>query len=399
MLLNRNFQLSQLSKAQSHRGNSFRQLVFASVRKNFFASFGKATTSPSTKSKIFLGRGLFANTLKILCYNFKKRITLPFGSYKPSNQTKRIRLNCAEFNVFIKNQSQSFLKLLSAFIQNIRVKTCQSFVKSASFFSSSATITYLSRTSLTASIGLINWDEHNISNEEIKKEVNEILTLFGIDNEKASANEKTSKKINFTKARTLETDEWKLIYNEKDLLIWRRSINLSDIVENTSENDASYDLFEYKVLGRMNDITPLDFFQTQLDLEYRKKWDHLVISLDTIEKHNPTNTELIRWIMYFPYPLFPREYIFVRRYCLVLISRCLSENHFKYMPDKKEKKEDVRVNNYKSNMIVIPHTEFDKIGCDYIIQYYDINKAKIPKLAYTWMASSGLPDYISRCFH
>ena len=33
---------------------------------------------------------------------------------------------------------------------------------------------------------------------------------------------------------------------------------------------------------------------------------------------------------------------------------------------------------------------------NYVIQYYDINKANIPKVAYSWMAASGLPDYIER---
>lgn len=44
----------------------------------------------------------------------------------------------------------------------------------------------------------------------------------------------------------------------------------------------------------------------------------------------------------------------------------------------------------------MPHTDLDKQGLNYVIQYYDINKAKIPKIAYKWMAASGLPDFIDR---
>lgn len=44
----------------------------------------------------------------------------------------------------------------------------------------------------------------------------------------------------------------------------------------------------------------------------------------------------------------------------------------------------------------MPHTELDKPGLNYVIQYYDINKAKIPKIAFKWMATSGLPDFIER---
>jgi len=47
-------------------------------------------------------------------------------------------------------------------------------------------------------------------------------------------------------------------------------------------------------------------------------------------------------------------------------------------------------------MIIIPYTDIDKPGIYYVIQYYDVNKAKIPKLAYKWMATSGLPDYVAK---
>lgn len=44
----------------------------------------------------------------------------------------------------------------------------------------------------------------------------------------------------------------------------------------------------------------------------------------------------------------------------------------------------------------MPHHDFDRPGIDYVIQYYDVNKAKIPKLAYNWMAASGLPDFVEK---
>lgn len=56
----------------------------------------------------------------------------------------------------------------------------------------------------------------------------------------------------------------------------------------------------------------------------------------------------------------------------------------------------VRVTKFKSNLIIMPHTDFDKPGLNYVMQYYDINKAKIPKIAYKWMATSGLPDFCEK---
>jgi hypothetical protein len=112
--------------------------------------------------------------------------------------------------------------------------------------------------------------------------------------------------------------------------------------------------------------------------------------------------------MRFPYPLYPREYVYVRRYCvdlnenlLILVAKGLPDLEFEQLDPKQQPKNEasknyVRVTNYKSNFIVIPHSDFDKPGMNYVIQYYDINKANIPKVAYSWMAASGLPDYIER---
>ncbi|CAF0738331.1 unnamed protein product [Brachionus calyciflorus] len=281
---------------------------------------------------------------------------------------------------------------------------------------------------LAASCGIFTWDEYKIKDDDIKNEVNEILTLFNLpkDNTNDSAESEPSShqvKINIDAARKIENDEWKLIYDKKDLLIWRRSITLDnddddieDIETKSKTEKPNYDLFEYKVLGRFNDITPVEFYQTQTDLEFRKEWDYLALSLNVISIDPLTKTELVKWIMKFPYPLYPRMYVYIRRYCIdpdeklmILVSKSIPNINIEMENlTNTEIKEEivnknlsanekyVRVTKYKSNIIVLPHGDFDKPGLDYVIQYYDINKAKIPKLAYKWMATSGLPDYLDK---
>jgi hypothetical protein len=115
--------------------------------------------------------------------------------------------------------------------------------------------------------------------------------------------------------------------------------------------------------------------------------------------------------MKFPYPLYPREYVYVRRYCadlnhkfLMLVSRSLPNIHLPDLPNAKLKHTSsnpnqhnyVKVTQYKSNIVIMPIHDFDKPGLIYVIQYYDVNKAKIPKIAYKWMTASGLPDYINK---
>ena len=244
--------------------------------------------------------------------------------------------------------------------------------------------------------GLFTWDDYRITNNEVKYEIEDVLTTFKLNEQ--------NRQINFEDSRHLK-DDWEKIYDKKELIIWRRKIVIEDDELDTDDEELNLnELYEYKVLGRINDVTPIEFYETQIDLNFRKKWDYLAISIEMIEKDVTSNTELVRWISKFPYPLYPREYIYVRRYCiepneklLILISRGLPAFDLTGLLKPGNKAiQSVRVSKYKSNMIIIPHNDFDKPGLDYVMQYYDVNKAKIPKLAYKWMATSGLPDYIDK---
>ena len=302
--------------------------------------------------------------------------------------------------------------------------------------------------------GFFSWDDWKITNEDIKSEIDDMLETFkrNTTNKSSTSTENSSEaiKINFEYSRTIERDnEWRKVYDKKDLIIWRRKLlineqntlvipvqdnnnntNGSDHQEKSSSNNSNSDsaesmheIFEYKVLGRLNDVTPLEFFHTQVDLDFRKEWDYLVIQIESLDKEETTNTEVIKWLMKFPYPLYPREYVFVRRCCLepnqkvlVVVSKSLPDIK---LPDQKDMLKhnqshqsqhephhqhhsqqqhqgNVRVTSYKSNMIILPHSEFDEKGLDYVIQYYDDSKARIPKLAYKWVTASGLPDYTEK---
>ena len=47
-------------------------------------------------------------------------------------------------------------------------------------------------------------------------------------------------------------------------------------------------------------------------------------------------------------------------------------------------------------MIIIPHKDFNQLGLDFVLRYYDDPKARIPNMAYKWMATSGLPDWLDK---
>lgn len=290
------------------------------------------------------------------------------------------------------------------------------------------------------------WDDYRIKNEELRNYINEALNQFeeikGINLNDGSTVSASSAEIKDNNNPLANGNPWIMIFKQKDSIIWRRVL---------VENDQPTGIYEYKVYGRLNDITPLDFYRTQIDLDYRKKWDHLCIKAQVLsqdKKYLNQTSELIQWIMKFPFPMNSREYIFVRRYCiepnkrlLVLLSKSVSNPNIDFNFGKLDSVDDeadeedtikvinhpvehpkavstssnssskssilkyeqphnqapyVRVTKYESNMIIRPHTDFNELGLDYILQYHDNPKARIPNVAYKWMAASGLPDWLEK---
>lgn len=52
-----------------------------------------------------------------------------------------------------------------------------------------------------------------------------------------------------------------------------------------------------------NNINTLPFPSPQLDIEYRKKWDSLVIKLEVVDRDARTGSEVVHWATHFPVSL------------------------------------------------------------------------------------------------
>ncbi|XP_010005729.1 PREDICTED: stAR-related lipid transfer protein 7, mitochondrial [Chaetura pelagica] len=177
---------------------------------------------------------------------------------------------------------------------------------------------------------------------------------------------------------------WELVMDKQHFKLWRRPI------EGTH-------LYQYRVFGSYTDVTPRQFFNVQLDTEYRKKWDNLVIKLDVIERDLATGSEVIHWVTHFPYPMYSRDYVYVRRYSvdkennlMVLVSRAVEH------PGVPEDPEYVRVRTYESQMVIRPHKTFDENGFDYLLTYSDNPQTVFPRYCVSWMVSSGMPDFLEK---
>ncbi|NXP73964.1 STAR7 protein, partial [Ramphastos sulfuratus] len=182
---------------------------------------------------------------------------------------------------------------------------------------------------------------------------------------------------------------WEMIMDKKHFKLWRRPIEGSH-------------LYQYRVFGSYTDVTPRQFFNVQLDTEYRKKWDSLVIKLDVIERDTATGSEVVHWVTHFPYPMYSRDYVYVRRYSvdkennlMVLVSRAVEH------PNVPEDPEYVRVRTYESQMVIRPHKTFDEVGLGLGGWQVEQGHARVPRgcpqacQSAPWVPA-GMPEFLEK---
>ncbi|KAM9820151.1 stAR-related lipid transfer protein 7, mitochondrial [Neosynchiropus ocellatus] len=227
---------------------------------------------------------------------------------------------------------------------------------------------------IAALAGVFMWDSEKIKDEEIHR--------CGLELEALEAAKNTNSPSR-PAAGQLDSD-WEVVIEKKDFKVWKRPI-------------ANSHLYEYRVLGSYNDVTPRQFFNVQLDTEYRKKWDSLVIKLDVVDRDVNTGSEVVHWATHFPYPMYSRDYVYVRRYdvdidnnLMILVSRAVQH------PRVPESQDFVRVHSYQSKMVIRPHKSFDENGFDYLLTYSDDPQTVFPRYCVSWMVSSGMPDFLEK---
>ncbi|KAM4532772.1 stAR-related lipid transfer protein 7, mitochondrial [Fundulus diaphanus] len=227
---------------------------------------------------------------------------------------------------------------------------------------------------VAALAGVFMWENEKIQDEEIRR--------CGLELEAIEAVKRLC-----TPSGALAGQQdggWEVVMEKKDFRVWKRPIPNSH-------------LYEYRVLGSYNDVTPRQFFNVQLDTEYRKKWDALVIKLEVVDRDANTGSEVVHWATHFPYPMYSRDYVYVRRYdvdlennMMILVSRAV------HHPRVPESQEYVRVHSYQSKMVIRPHKSFDENGFDYLLTYSDDPQTVFPRYCVSWMVSSGMPDFLEK---
>ncbi|XP_077353745.1 stAR-related lipid transfer protein 7, mitochondrial [Festucalex cinctus] len=227
---------------------------------------------------------------------------------------------------------------------------------------------------IAALAGVFMWDNEKIQDEEMHRCGLELQALEAVKSLNAHACALSGR----------AEPGWEVVMEKKDFRVWKRPIPDSH-------------LYEYRVLGSYTDVTPRQFFNVQLDTEYRKKWDALVIKLEVVDRDINTGSEVVHWATHFPYPMYSRDYVYVRRYevdlennLMTLVSRAVQH------PRVPESQDFVRVHAYQSKMVIRPHKSFDENGFDYLLTYSDDPQTAFPRYCVSWMVSSGMPAFLEK---
>lgn len=95
-----------------------------------------------------------------------------------------------------------------------------------------------------------------------------------------------------------------------------------------------------------------------------------MITLNQLSNDEETDSQIINWVVQFPYPMYARQYIYRRcrfinneKKSIVVVSKALDIDEY---PDSEEY---IRVTKYASKLVVKAHTELDKVIFLYIFKY------------------------------
>lgn len=151
----------------------------------------------------------------------------------------------------------------------------------------------------------------------------------------------------------------------------------------------------YKIFGKLNDISALEFYNAQVNDEHRMVWDSSVDSLHVLDVID-NNTEIMYWAVKFPFPLMNRDYVFERihkmdeaKARLEVTSRSVTHR------SKPESPKYARVLRYGSRMVVLGDQNISSKGMSYVLTYYDDFRAPIPTHWMDRFANERIPDFLN----
>lgn len=182
--------------------------------------------------------------------------------------------------------------------------------------------------------------------------------------------------------RLVEQGWSKELTNEK-LTIWKKLLQ---------EENISL----YKIFGRFDSISAVEFYNAQVNDQYRTLWDKSVSSLFVVDNIT-NNREIVYWATKFPFPLQDRDYVFERSHFMddsskriEISSRSITHK------SKAETFKFVRVFNYGSSLVIRAEEDLYQRGMSYCLTYYDDFGMPIPAQVKDRLANTKIPEFLEK---
>ena len=137
----------------------------------------------------------------------------------------------------------------------------------------------------------------------------------------------------------LTSNGWTLELTQEKLRMWKKVI--------PEEN-----LSLYKIFGDFDTISAVEFYNAQVNDQYRSVWDKSVSSLYVVDNIT-NNREIVYWATKFPFPLQDRDYVFERTHSMddSLLNIEISNRSITHK-SKPESSKFVRVSRYGSKLVI-----------------------------------------------
>ncbi|KAI9563230.1 hypothetical protein GHT06_010688 [Daphnia sinensis] len=247
-------------------------------------------------------------------------------------------------------------------------------------------------------LSVYSWEENSHRSEQIQDLASDVsfinhLTLETLTCKSCQKRLKIDQKVpevvycscSDSKPSSAEVNGWKPFIERPNTLVWRK------------EHETYKGLYAYKMYGRFETINAMDFLRVQLDTNFRKQWDASAIQLEIIEENAETNTDLVYWEMRWPRPFANRDYVFERKLTFIPKENvCVISSVATSHPAIPVNKSMHRVTEYWSYMVVKPFTNFEKPGTEFVLTYFDNPGLSIPSSVSTWVAMTGLPNFVGK---
>lgn len=189
--------------------------------------------------------------------------------------------------------------------------------------------------------------------------------------------------IDFEHDDILTSNGWTNEISQEKYRIWKKNIPEENVTL-------------YKIFGSFDTVSAVEFYNAQVNDQYRSVWDKSVSSLYVVDNIT-NNNEIVYWATKFPFPLQDRDYVFERSHLMneksntiEIASRSITHKSKPLYPTF------CRVLKYGSKLVIRADKDLYQKGMSYCLTYYDDFGMPIPNQVKDRLATTKIPEFLDK---